>query len=145
MEYAKPLEDYIIFFEKLSARSVRLLDKHVSHDVAFKDPFNDVIGAPEMERVLAHMFTQVENPKFKVHDAAQGRQENMFYLKWTFTYVLPKSGIKDSFEGVSEVMFKPDGKVASHVDYWDPTHPVYMRIPVIKWLLGKVLRKLRAV
>lgn len=143
MKYARALEDYIQFFEKLSPRSLKLLEKHVSTHVHFQDPFNSVMGVQDMQHVLAHMFTQLHQPKFKVHDAAQGRQENVFYLKWTFSFVLPKTGEKDRFEGVSEVIFDPKGKVSSHIDYWDPTHPVYMRVPFLKWILGKVLAKLK--
>ena len=136
MKYMKAAEDYVLFFETLSSRSLRLLPKHVSPGVRFKDPFNDVIGSDQMERVLAHMFTQLHSPKFKVHDVSWGRDEHTAYLKWTFSYILPKSGQKDSFEGMSEITFHPSGKIASHIDFWDPTYPIYMRVPFLQWILG---------
>ena len=140
MKYAKPLEEYIQFFETLSPRSLKLIDKVVAPGVRFQDPFNDVLGSDEMQRVLGHMFTQVEDPRFKVHDYAWGKNEDTVFLKWTFFYAL-KSG-RQSFEGVSEVAFDMQGKVVSHIDYWDPTTPVYKRIPILGWMISKVISKL---
>lgn len=143
MKHVRALEDYVIFFEKLNRRSVKLIDKHVAPGVRFKDPFNDVHGADAMRYVLEHMFTQLHQPKFKVHDVAWGREEHVAYLKWTFKYTWPKTGAKDSFEGMSQVTFGPKGKIVEHIDFWDPTHPIYMRVPFLKWMMAKVLEKLK--
>ena len=56
-------------------------------------------------------------------------------------YVLERlrEGDLDFVDGVSEVHLAEDGRVAAHLDYWDPTPGLWQRIP----LLGTVLRGLR--
>ena len=43
---------------------------------------------------------------------------------------------KSRFEGVSRMQINEEGKVISHIDYWDAAENVYEKIP----LLGAVLR-----
>lgn len=141
LQYHRPLRDYIEYFEKLSARSVPLLDKVAERDVFFKDPFNEVRGLEKMQAVFEHMFQTLENPKFKVTDIAWGKQGNTAYLKWDFVYSL--KGKKHHFEGMSEVTFAPTGKVTSHIDHWD-SGLVYQKIPLLGALIRAVKSKLAA-
>ena len=45
--------------------------------------------------------------------------------------------------GASMVMFADDGRVMTHVDYWDAASQLYEKLPIIGWLLKK-LRQLFA-
>jgi hypothetical protein len=70
-------------------------------------------------------------------DYAWGQQEDTVYIKWIFSYKYKSS--HREFEGMSEVRFSNEGKVASHIDHWDAARNVYETVPV----LGFILRKIR--
>ena len=44
------------------------LHEFYASNARFKDPFNDVVGVPGIERVFAHMFDALDEPRFVVHD-----------------------------------------------------------------------------
>ncbi len=142
LKFQRPLRDYIEYFEKLSARSVRLLDKVADQNMYFKDPFNEVRGLEKVQAIFEHMFETFENPKFKVTDTAWGKQGNVAYIKWDFTYAL--KGKKHHFEGMSEVIFTSSGKVMSHIDHWDAGAHVYEKVPLLGALIRAVKSKLAA-
>ena len=88
-KFEKALQEYCLYFEKLSVRSVRLIEKLAEPSMRFKDPFNDVQGLDHVERVLAAIFEHAEKPRFKVRDTAWGAVENrVAYIRWNFTYML---------------------------------------------------------
>jgi len=48
-----------------------------------------------------------------------------------------------ALEGMSEIRFAPDGRIAEHIDHWDSGAQFYARIPVLGWLIGLVRNRLR--
>ncbi len=128
------LQDYCEFYEKLNLRSVRLIEKLAEPGMHFKDPFNDVMGVDQVQKIFKHMFENTQNAKFKVIDSAWGDKERTAYIRWNFGYEM--KGRKYFVEGMSEVMFSRDAKVMSHIDYWDAGEYFYEHIP----LLGRALR-----
>jgi hypothetical protein len=133
----KPLEDYIQFFERISERSLGLLDQLVEPNVYFSDPFNEVTGVENMKKIFKHMFKTVRNPKFRVLDRAFGGDEKTVYLKWVFTGESKMGPLE--ITGMSEILFSNQGRVLSHIDHWDAGQKFYERIPV----LGAVLRLIK--
>ncbi len=142
LELNRPLKDYIEFFEKLSARSVHLMDKVAHGGIYFKDPFNEVRGIEHVKSIFDHMFKTMEKPKFKVTDYAWGRDGQTAYIKWRFTYVM--NGNAHGFEGVSEVTFGADGRVTSHIDHWDAGEHVYEKVPLLGGIIRLIKSKLAA-
>lgn len=138
----RPLEDYIVYFEKLSQRSVRLLDKMAAPGMRFRNPFNDVTGTDAVMRVITKIFEDTDRPKLRVTDAAWGRDGYTAYLRWTFTFS-PK-GKKDQWiiEGMSEVTFGPDGKVVAHLDHWDTGSQILDKIPLTRWMWSMTRKKI---
>jgi steroid delta-isomerase len=133
-----PHERYRAFLETLSLDTLDRLSDHVTPDVRFKDPFNDVRGADAMARIFRHMFASVDNIRFTVdHSMASG---DTSLMSWRFQGML--SGRQWSFEGSSVLRFAPDGRVAEHVDHWDAAGQFYERFPVIGWLLAALRRRL---
>ena len=61
------LDGYVEYLENLSPSTIDTLNKYVSNNVRFKDPFNDVTGIEKMKVVFQHMFENVKNIKFEVH------------------------------------------------------------------------------
>jgi len=48
-------------FETLSPAAVEALDALYAPDARFKDPFNDVRGLPEIQRIFRHMYVSLES------------------------------------------------------------------------------------
>ena len=135
---------YIRFFETLSPETLAGLDALCTADVRFRDPFNDVRGVDAFRGILGRMFRELREPRFTVLDhAVSGR---VCYLRWDFAFRrgagrgAPR-GAPLRIEGMSEVHFDADGKVAAHLDHWDAGQ-VYELVPLAGALVRFVRRRL---
>ena len=133
-----PTECYVEFLRTLSIDKLDMLSKHVTPDVRFSDPFNDVTGIDNMRQVFLEMFQQVGPINFTVLDARG--DEEIGVLVWRYeAHLLKKPWI---FEGTSVLKYSKDGRVSEHVDYWDAARNFYERLPIIGWLLCALRRRL---
>ena len=73
------------------------------------------------------MFKKVKDPKFIVLDYAINKKR--VFLKWKMTFVAFEC--LQTIEGMSELLLNDDGKVISHVDYWDSLKGLFVKIPFI--------------
>ena len=131
----------IAFYESMTPASVGRCAEFYSHDAWFKDPFNDVRGVEAIERIFAHMFRQVDAPRFIVSShVADGNQA---MLVWQLRY---RDGRGDDavVRGMTHLIYGPDGLVHAHRDYWDPAEELYMKLPVIGSVMRFLRRKLAA-
>ena len=133
-----PIEIYAGFLEELTADSVSKLSNHVTSDVHFVDPFNNVVGVDHMARVFSDMFTEVGPVRFTVTEACGSASSGM--LAWQFKAEL--RGKPWTLEGTTVLRFASDGRVCEHIDHWDAAGQFYERLPVIGWLLGVLRRRL---
>lgn len=108
--------------------------------VRFRDPFNDVRGIEPLRRLLAHSRRQLPGARFEVLDTAWSAPTA--YLKWRMAARVKVLG-DWQVEGVSEVRFAPDGRVAEHLDHWDAAEQFYGRLPLIGPLLRWLARPAR--
>lgn len=132
---------YIRFYETMTPESLARLPDLVTPDLHFADPFNDVRGIAAMQRILAKMFADLREPRFVVtHHAWDGE---LCFLRWRFT-ARSKSGDPWAIEGMSELRFAADGKVASHIDHWDAGKQFYEKLPLIGALLRLIRRRVAA-
>jgi len=113
-----------------------------TEDVRFRDPFNDLRGIEPLRRLLAHTREQIPGARFEVLDSAWS--EPNAYLKWRMTARVRVIG-DWRVEGMSEVRFAPDGRVAEHQDHWDAAAQFYGRLPLIGPLLRWLGRPARVV
>lgn len=133
------LDALIEFFHGLSPESVARFPEFYSADAYFKDPFNEVRGVAAVQRVFAHMFEQVAEPRFVVTERVVDAGGAM--LVWTFNFRSARRGKGETqvIRGVSHLKFDAAGKVNYHRDYWDAAEELYMKLPV----LGMLMRGLR--
>ena len=133
-----PATRYKTYLEALSPQTLKRLSDHVVPTVRFKDPFNDVTGIDPMERIFKDMFDNVENVKFTVHQVMSNGDRCL--MEWRFEGRL--RGKAWAFEGTSSLIFADDGRVQSHIDYWDAAGDFYQHLPligpVIRWLKRRV-------
>lgn len=137
-DLAEPLARLRRFFETLSPDSVREVGTIYAADAYFKDPFNEVRGVPAIERIFGHMFSQVDAPRFVVHEAvAQGDQA---FVTWDFRFRMRRFNPSEQvIRGASHLRFDRSGQVVFHRDYWDAAEELYEKLPV----LGTLMRFLR--
>ena len=133
-----PIERYAGFLEGLTADSVSKLSNHVTSDVHFVDPLNNVVGVDHMTRVFSDMFTEVGQVSFTVTEAYGNASSGM--LAWQFQAKL--RGRLWTIEGTTVLRFASDGRVCEHIDHWDAAGQLYERLPIIGWLLGVLRRRL---
>ena len=125
-------------FETLAEADVARLHEIYTPDAAFKDPFNEVRGVAGIERIFAHMFVALENPRFEIRDVVvQGEQ---CFLTWDFRFRLRRfNPAEQCIRGGSHLKLAPDGRIAEHRDYWDAAEELYEKLP----LLGGLMRWLK--
>jgi len=136
------LDEIVRWFETLTPESVSAIDRYYARDATFKDPFNDVNGIDPIRRVFAHMFVQVDEPRFTVTDWWQN--ERGAALVWDFTFREKRGGTARLVRGASHLRFARDGRIAYHRDYWDVAEELYEKVPVLGSVLRAIKRRLKA-
>ena len=127
------------FFEKLTPEGVAQLPNIYDAQARFKDPFNEVQGLAEIERIFRHMYVALDGPHFVITgqlvDGAQA------FLTWEFRFRFKRFDTQtlQVVRGGSHLVFNDQGLVTLHRDYWDAAEELYEKLP----LLGGVMRWLK--
>jgi SnoaL-like domain len=127
------------YFEKLTPDSVAQLPNIYDVQARFKDPFNEVQGLAEIERIFRHMYVALDGPHFVITgqlvDGAQA------FLTWEFRFRFKRFDTQtlQVVRGGSHLLFNDQGLVTLHRDYWDAAEELYEKLP----LLGGVMRWLK--
>ncbi len=129
-------EAYVRVLESLAADRLDTLDAVTTRDVRFVDPFNDVTGRDAYKAVLRHMYQSVADIHFVLGGVCEAERRMM--MQWRFEGRVKMLG-RWSFDGMSDILFAEDGRVRSHVDYWDAGRQFHERLP----LAGPFTRLLR--
>ncbi len=133
------LDRIIETFQTLRPVDVEALDTLYAPDACFKDPFNDVRGLPEIQRIFRHMFVSLENPRFLITERiVQGSQ---CFLTWEFRFRFKrfKTGQEQCILGGSHLVLNAAGRITLHRDYWDAAEELYEKLP----LIGSLMRWLK--
>ncbi len=130
----------VAMFESLTPADVARLAEFYTADARFKDPFNDVQGVPAIQRIFAHMFEALDEPRFVVRDVvADGDQ---CFLTWDMHFRMKRfSRAPQVIHGGSHLRFDAGGKVALHRDYWDAAEELYEKLPAIGTLMRWLKRR----
>lgn len=128
----------IAFFEHLDPADIARIGELYAPQARFKDPFNDVEGVPAIQRIFAHMFEALEQPRFVVTGrVVQGQQ---CFLTWDFLFAFKnfEKGVPQTVRGASHLVLDAQGRVTLHRDYWDAAEELYEKLPVVgalmRWL-----------
>ena len=139
MNSRQATDNLATFFETLSPQSVAQLRTIYDAQARFKDPFNEVQGLPEIERIFQHMYVALNQPHFFVTgQVVDGPQA---FLTWEFRFRFKRfdTTTMQAVRGASHVVFNEQGLVTMHRDYWDAAEELYEKLPV----LGGVMRWLK--
>ena len=138
------VQHLVQFFEQLQPQDVSRLSALYATEARFKDPFNEVRGVPEIERVFTHMFESLDTPHFMVTERiVQGEQ---CFLTWDFRFRFKRFDTHtwQTIQGGTHVVFNAQGQVILHRDYWDAAEELYEKLPwvggVMRWLKHQAKR-----
>jgi steroid Delta-isomerase len=131
--------DIVTFFETITPQSIARVAELYAPDATFKDPFNDVRGLPDIERIYSHMFEALNAPRFIV--TSQLVDGPACFLIWQFKFYFKNfdKTTEQTVRGGTHLLLDAQGKITAHRDYWDPAEEVYEKLPV----LGGVMRWLK--
>ncbi len=125
-------------FERLTPADVARLGDIYTPDAQFKDPFNEVEGVAQVQRIFAHMFEALADPRFVVRDILVERDQ--CFLSWDFLFRFRRfNSDLQTVHGSSHLRLAPDGRIAAHRDYWDAAEELYEKLPFV----GALMRWLR--
>lgn len=134
---ARHLPAVVAFYERLRPEDLPVLGRLYARDARFKDPFNDVTGLDAITRIFAHMFEQLDAPRFEFEQQlASGR---VALLTWTMHFRFRGERDAQVIRGATELRFDGEGRIALHRDYWDAAEELYEKLP----LLGALMRWLK--
>lgn len=123
------------FFETLhQGASVESFSTLYDDTIVFKDPFNEVSGIKAVYGIFEHMYNTLNHPRFIIQEYVE--HQNVAYVKWDFIFAFKGEKEEINFEGVSRLEMNADGKIITHIDFWDSAEHIYEKMP----LLGTVLR-----
>ena len=139
MNTRQATQNLATFFETLSPQSVAQLPTIYDAQARFKDPFNEVQGLPEIERIFRHMYVALEQPHFVITGQLVDGQQA--FLTWEFRFRFKRfdTTTLQTVRGGSHVVFNEQGLATLHRDYWDAAEELYEKLPV----LGGVMRWLK--
>jgi hypothetical protein len=139
MDTRQATQNLATFFETLTPQSVAQLAMLYDAQATFKDPFNEVQGLPEIERIFRHMYVALDQPHFVI--TAQLVDGMQAFLTWEFRFRFKRfdTTTLQTVRGGSHVVFNEQGLVTMHRDYWDAAEELYEKLPVV----GGVMRWLK--
>ena len=132
----KYINNYLNLFSNLNKENIKKFDDLVVKDIIFTDPFNNIKGLDNFKNIFYHMFDTVKEPKFDIVDYAQN--EDHIFLKWKMTFYAFKAS--QTIEGMSDITLNKEGKVISHLDYWDSLNGIFIKLPFLGFLYKISLR-----
>ena len=127
-------------FESLAQETLANLLALYAENTRFKDPFNDVSGRAGVEKIFAHMFHQVQTPRFVVTRVIDDAASGNLFMRWDFTFV--SSGKPMHIHGATHFERDATGLITLHRDYWDAAEELYEKLPLIGVLMRWLRRKL---
>jgi steroid Delta-isomerase len=125
------IKTLVTFYETLTEQTLVQLRDLYAIDAYFKDPFNEVRDIAAIEKIFAHMFVSLDQPRFVVNTRiAQGSEA---FLAWDFKFHIRKfkPHIEQTIRGGSHLRFDDTGHVVFHRDYWDAAEELYEKFPLI--------------
>lgn len=126
------------YFETLTPQSVGHLKTFYSPTARFKDPFNEVEGIADIERIFKHMYVALDNPRFVITEqVVDGRQA---FLTWEFRFRFKRfeTRTEQVVLGTSHLVLNEHNLIDLHRDYWDAAEELYEKLPwvgsLMRWL-----------
>jgi len=141
MTHRQKFKDIAHYFETLTPESVGQIKKLYAPTARFKDPFNDVRGTAEIERIFQHMYVSLTQPRFVI--VAQIVDGSQAFFTWEFRFKFKRfdTQTEQVVLGTTHLVLDEQGQISLHRDYWDAAEELYEKLPVVgslmRWLKGR--------
>lgn len=125
----------VAWFEQLSPADLTRFGTYYAAQARFKDPFNEVQGLAEIQRIFTHMFEALHEPRFVVTTrVVQGQQ---CFLTWDFLFRFKgfQQDTQQTVRGATHLVLDENGLITLHRDYWDAAEELYEKFPVVGGLM----------
>ncbi len=144
MNTSAPIQRLVDFYQTLTPDSLAGIGDLYAPDARFKDPFNDVQGLAAVQGIFAHMFRQLNEPRFVVTSCIE--QGDEAFLAWAFHFRFRDHApqVTQTILGATHVRLGADGRVAWHRDYWDAAEELYEKLPWVGGLMRWLKRRVHA-
>ena len=132
------VERIVDFFESLQPATVQHMGELYTPDAYFKDPFNEVRGLSQVQRIFSHMYVALHEPHFTVMNTVT--QGDQCFIVWDFRFRFKRFDTVtiQTVRGCSHLQLNADGKISFHRDYWDAAEELYEKLPYVgalmRWL-----------
>jgi hypothetical protein len=123
------------FFETLQPASVARMGEFYTPQAYFKDPFNEVHGLSDVQRIFSHMYVALHEPNFVVTSTVT--QGDQCFIVWDFQFRFKRfdTVTVQTVRGCSHLNLTPDGMICFHRDYWDAAEELYEKLPYVRVLM----------
>ena len=121
------IKSYLKLFANLNKNNINDFNDLVTNDIVFVDPFNNVRGVNNFKKIFYHMLDNVKQPRFIIIDYAQ--KKDQIFLKWKMSFYAFNA--LQMIDGMSDITLNKEGRVQSHLDYWDSLNGLYIKLPFI--------------
>jgi steroid delta-isomerase len=130
------------YFENITEAALPQLRELYASDAYFKDPFNEVRNVADIERIFAHMYVALHEPRFVIHTRIE--QGDEAFLAWDFQFRIRRYQPDhiQTIRGGSHVRWDVHSKVSFHRDYWDAAEELYEKLPVLGGLMRFVKKRM---
>ena len=141
MTHRQKFKDIAHYFETLTPESVGQIKSLYAPTARFKDPFNDVRGTAEIERIFQHMYVSLAQPRFVI--VAQIVDGSQAFFTWEFRFKFKRfdTQTEQVILGTTHLVLDEQGQISLHRDYWDAAEELYEKLPVVgslmRWLKGR--------
>lgn len=139
---AAHIDKLISFYNNLSPETVSNVTDVYITDAYFKDPFNEFNGVDKIEQIFRHMYRKLEEPRFVIRSWSGTDHDGFVIWDMHFRSRLMRGGAEQTIHGVSHIRFDASGKVSYHRDYWDTGEELYVKLPVLGWIIRRLRRAL---
>jgi steroid Delta-isomerase len=135
------VERIIDVFEALSLERVPLLGEIYTEQARFKDPFNDVQGLGEIQRIFSHMYVALESPHFVVTNKVVDKGQCFLTWEFRFRFRNFQRSVNQTILGGSHLVLNEAGQITLHRDYWDAAEELYEKLPMVGGLMRWLKRR----
>ena len=135
------IQHVVDFFEKLTPNAVSSMGALYTADAYFKDPFNEVRGLSEVQRIFSHMYVALHEPHFVVTNTVSQGDECFVVWDFKFRFKRLDTVTVQTVRGCSHLKLADDGRISFHRDYWDAAEELYEKLPYVGALMRCLKRR----
>jgi limonene-1,2-epoxide hydrolase len=129
-------------YNALNKETMDVLDEFYAEDVVFEDPLGSIEGLPSLRAYYEGMYKNVQEIRFDISEDIE--QDEKHVIIWTLH--MRVKGLNGGEEVVSKgnsfLKFNDAGKVVYHRDYFDMGEFIYQHVPVLRFLVRQVNKRL---